>query len=62
MRAGGVPEGFLEEVSSVLRLVGLIDSDQTETTGVWLGAFQVGCDSMKETNDSVVDFLERVHW
>ena len=27
MRAGGVPEGFLEEVSSVLRLVGLIDSD-----------------------------------
>lgn len=27
LRAGGVPEGFLKEVSIVLRLVGLIDSD-----------------------------------
>lgn len=27
LRAGGVPEGFLEEVSSELRLVGLIYSD-----------------------------------
>ena len=31
---------------------------QTETTDV----VGVVCDSMKETNDSVVDFLERVHW
>ena len=39
-----------------------LSSSSRQKQLMWLGAFQVGCDSMKETNDSVVDFLERVHW
>lgn len=61
LRAGGVPEGLLEEVPSVLGLVGLVEPAQTERTGMWLGAFHVESESMKKANGAVVDFLERVH-